>query len=123
MSRVSVDSGYFEVAFWGLVIFGAGLGTGSVAGSIASLGGVAEQDSGVASGVQNASFQIGGALGIAVVAAVSSAGASTAGYRITFLSCWAFVAIGLTGTALVADRKRSPEGLPADLADSSTSNR
>ena len=36
-----VDSGYFELAFWGLTIFGAGLGAGTVAGSIAALSDVA----------------------------------------------------------------------------------
>ena len=30
MSRLTVDSGYFELAFWGLTIFGAGLGAGTV---------------------------------------------------------------------------------------------
>ena len=108
MSQLSVDSGYFELAFWGLTIFGAGLGAGSVAGAIAALSDVAEQDSGVASGLQNASFQIGGAVGIAILSAVaigqttgSSPGQLVEGYRVAFAACWAFVAVGLVGTALL----------------------
>ena len=41
MTRLTVDSGYFELAFWGLTIFGAGLGAGTVAGAIAALSDVA----------------------------------------------------------------------------------
>jgi predicted MFS family arabinose efflux permease len=111
MSRVAVDSGYFEVAFWGLTIFGAGLGAGCVAGAIAALSDVAGEDAGVASGLQNACFQIGGALGIAVLSAVavanttgSSPVAMTDGYRVAFAACWAFVAVGLIGTSLLVTR-------------------
>jgi EmrB/QacA subfamily drug resistance transporter len=113
LTRLTVDSGYFELAFWGLLVFGAGLGAGTVAGSITALSGVAEHDSGVASGVQNGSFQIGGALGIAVLSAVSvaySTGASavglTAGYRVAFAACWAFIAVGLAGTGVLISEKR-----------------
>ena len=113
LSQLTVDSGYFERAFWGLLVFGAGLGAGTVAGSTTALSGVAEHDSGVASGVQNASFQIGGALGIAVLSAVSvahSTGTSavglTAGYRVAFATCWAFIAVGLAGTGMLISEKR-----------------
>ncbi|MGW7682422.1 MFS transporter [Kribbella sp. NPDC054772] len=108
MTRLTVDSGYFELAFWGLTIFGAGLGAGSVAGSIASLSDVAGEDAGVASGLQNASFQIGGAVGVAAVSAVATANTSgsaptalTHGYRIAFATVWLFIAIGLAGCLLV----------------------
>ncbi|HEX7428393.1 MAG TPA: MFS transporter, partial [Mycobacterium sp.] len=51
----------------GLVIFGVGLGAGTVAGQIAALSGVSERHSGVASGISTAAFQIGGAVGVAVL--------------------------------------------------------
>ena len=108
MARLTVTSGYFELAFWGLTIFGAGLGAGTVAGSIASLSDVAGDDAGVASGLQNASFQIGGAVGVAVVSAVATASTSGStpvalshGYRIAFATVWVFIAIGLAGCLLV----------------------
>jgi EmrB/QacA subfamily drug resistance transporter len=116
MTQLTVHSGYFELAFWGLTIFGAGLGAGTVAGSIASLSDVAGEDSGVASGLQSASFQIGGAVGIAVLSAIATASttgstpaALTHGYRIAFLAVWACIAVGVTGCGLLVSRRR-----PAD---------
>ncbi|MEV6266091.1 MFS transporter [Kribbella sp. NPDC051936] len=108
MTRLTVTSGYFELAFWGLTIFGAGLGAGTVAGSIASLSDAAGEDAGVASGLQNASFQIGGAVGVAAVSAVATASTSgttpialTHGYRVAFAGVWVFLAIGFAGCALI----------------------
>ncbi|TCC52746.1 MFS transporter [Kribbella capetownensis] len=117
MCRVTVDSGYFELAFWGLTIFGAGLGAGTVAGAIAALSDVAGEDSGVASGLQSASFQIGGAVGVAVLSAVATAAttgttpiALTHGYRIAFLAVWSFIVLGLAGCGLLVSRKQSTQG-------------
>ncbi len=111
MSRLTVDSGYFELAFWGLTIFGAGLGAGCVAAAIASLSDVAGEDAGVASGLQNACFQIGGALGIALLSAVAVANttgpspvALVGGYRVAFAACWGFIAVGMVGTSLLVTR-------------------
>jgi EmrB/QacA subfamily drug resistance transporter len=124
LSRSTVGSGYFEVAFWGLAIFGAGLGAGTVAASISALSDVSGEDAGVASGLQSASFQIGGAVGIAVLSAVAAANTSgttpvalTSGYRIAYLTCWTFVTIGLVGTGLLLHRKRAsaPEPEPVTL--------
>ncbi|MFI6679927.1 MFS transporter [Kribbella sp. NPDC050470] len=116
MTQLTVQSGYFELAFWGLTIFGAGLGAGTVAGSIASLSDVAGEDSGVASGLQSASFQIGGAVGIAALSAVAAASttgstptALTHGYRIAFWAVWACLAVGVAGCAVLLSRKRPVE--------------
>ncbi len=116
MTRLTVHSGYFELAFWGLTIFGAGLGAGTVAGSIASLSDVQGEDSGVASGLQNASFQIGGAVGIAALSAVAIASttgstptALTHGYRVAFLAVWVPIAIGLAGCGLLLSRNNPVE--------------
>lgn len=113
MTQLTVHSGYFELAFWGLTIFGAGLGAGTVAGSIASLSDVAGEDSGVASGLQSASFQIGGAVGIAAlsaVAATSTTGSTptalTQGYRVAFWAVWIAIALGIAGCGLLLSRKR-----------------
>jgi EmrB/QacA subfamily drug resistance transporter len=126
MSRLTADSGYFETAFWGLTIFGAGLGAGSVAGAIAALSDVPGEDSGIASGLQNASFQIGGAVGIAVLSAVAighTSGSSPAelvhGYRAAFTGCWAFIAVGLLGTALLAKRSADRPQLATEVASHS----
>ncbi|PLP59270.1 MFS transporter [Mesorhizobium loti] len=87
----------------GLVIFGPGIGAAVVSGSIAALSDVAESDSGLASGINSAAFQLGGALGVAVVAtvALSWSGGSdaiadlTTGYQAGFLACAVLAGIGL----------------------------
>ncbi|MEV0644768.1 MFS transporter [Phytomonospora sp. NPDC050363] len=53
-----------------LALFGTGLGATSVASASAALSGVAPADAGVASGLNTAAFQIGGALGVAAAASV-----------------------------------------------------
>jgi len=114
MTQLTVTSGYFELAFWGLLIFGAGLGAGTVAGSIVSLSDIDSADSGVASGLQNASFQIGGAIGVAVLAAVATASTSgvtpaalTHGYRVAFGAVWLCIALGLAGCGLLLSNRRT----------------
>jgi EmrB/QacA subfamily drug resistance transporter len=79
LSLVSVDGSYLGDIFLGLLLFGPGLGAAYVAGSIGSLAGIAEADAGLASGLNNSSFQIGGAVGVAILStvAVSHAGGAT----------------------------------------------
>jgi MFS family permease len=57
--------------FFGLLVFGLGVGLAFVTASIAALAGVPERESGVASGLSNTSFQIGAALGVAIVTTVA----------------------------------------------------
>ena len=46
--------------FFGLLVFGPGVGLAFVTASIAALAGVAEKEAGLASGLSNTAFQIGG---------------------------------------------------------------
>jgi MFS family permease len=55
----------------GLLVFGLGMGGAFVAGSIASLTGAGEQESGVAAGLQSTSFGVGTALGVALLSTVA----------------------------------------------------
>jgi EmrB/QacA subfamily drug resistance transporter len=73
LTQVSVDGSYFGDVFLGLLLFGAGLGATFVAAQIAGLSGVAEQESGLAAGLVDSSFNIGSALGIAVLSSVAIA--------------------------------------------------
>jgi predicted MFS family arabinose efflux permease len=114
LAGVPVDGRFVRDLFPGLLVFGPGLGACAVAGSIAALTGVGERESGVASGINTAAFQIGGAFGVAVVTsvAVSCTGGPglaglTAGYRAAFTACAVLAAIGL-GCALALLRR--PEG-------------
>jgi EmrB/QacA subfamily drug resistance transporter len=128
LTQVSVGGSYLGDIFLGLLIFGPGLGAGYVAGSIASLAGVAHAEAGLASGLNNASFQIGGAVGVAILStvAVSQAdgveplAALTNGFQSAFATAIAFAALGLLVAVLLLGRLSAPipEAEPAvDRAD------
>jgi hypothetical protein len=71
LTQVSVGGSYFGDIFFGLLVFGPGVGLAFVTASIAALAGVPEHESGLASGLSNTAFQIGAALGVAIVTTVS----------------------------------------------------
>jgi EmrB/QacA subfamily drug resistance transporter len=71
LTQVSAGGSYFGDIFFGLLVFGPGVGLAFVTASIAALAGVAEHESGLASGLSNTSFQIGAALGVAIVSTVA----------------------------------------------------
>ncbi|HEX4520712.1 MAG TPA: MFS transporter [Gaiellaceae bacterium] len=71
LTQVSVNGTYFGDIFFGLLVFGPGVGFAFVTASIAALHGVADHEAGLASGLSNTSFQIGAALGVAIVSTVS----------------------------------------------------
>ena len=116
LTQVSVGGSYLGDVFFGLLIFGPGLGAGYVAGSIASLAGVAETEAGLASGLNNTSFQIGGAVGVAILSTVALSEAEgtgqlaalTNGYQAAFTTAIAFAAMGLLTALLLLGRLRAP---------------
>ena len=71
LTQVSVDGNYLDDMFFGLLIFGTGLGFAFVASQIAALAGIAEEESGLAAGLVDTSFNIGGAIGIATLTTVA----------------------------------------------------
>ena len=115
MTRISADGSFVGDILLGLLLFGPGLGAGFVTGSVASLTGVAEQDAGLASGLNTASFHIGGALGIAIlttVAVTQAAGptpgaAMTTGFAAAYAAAIAFTAFGFVAGLVVLDRRRA----------------
>jgi predicted MFS family arabinose efflux permease len=112
LTQVSVDGSYFGDIFLGLLVFGPGLGAVYVAGSIGSLAGIAEADAGLASGLNNSSFQIGGAVGVAILStvAVSHArgadplAALTNGFQAAFAAAIIFAALGLLAAIALLGR-------------------
>jgi hypothetical protein len=116
LSQVTVEGSYLGDIFFGLLLFGPGLGATYVAASIASLAGVAETDAGLASGLNNSSFQIGGAVGVAVVStiAVSEAhgadplAALTNGFQSAFAVAIVFAAAGVVAATVLLGRLRMP---------------
>jgi len=120
LTQVSVGGSYLGDLLFALVILGPGIGAAYVAGSIASLTGVAETDAGLASGLSNASFQIGGAVGVAILSTVAVSGAHgpdplaalTAGYQSAFAVAIAVAALGMVAASLLLGRTRE-SGLEA----------
>ena len=121
LSQVSVEGSYLGDMFLGLLAFGPGLGAAYVAGSIASLAGVAEADAGLASGLDNSSFQIGGAVGVAIVSSVTVSQAHgaeplvalTNGLQSAFAAAIAFAVIGLLVAIALLGKLRAPAAGPA----------
>jgi len=115
LARVPADGSYWPYLFFGLLVFGAGLGSAFVAAQIAALTGAAEEESGLAAGLADSSFNIGSALGIATLSSVAVAragpgagpAAMTEGFQAAFAAA---VAIALLGAvlALLLFRRRAP---------------
>jgi MFS family permease len=97
-----------------LLVFGLGMGCAFVSGTIGSLRDVAEQDSGIAAGIQNVSFSLGTTLGVAILSAVSAAvihssqpggrdstSVLISGYRTAFICGALLGALGLAASAAV----------------------
>jgi EmrB/QacA subfamily drug resistance transporter len=79
LTQVSVGGSYFGDIFLGLLVFGPGVGLTFVTATVAALAGVAEHESGLASGLNNTAFQIGAALGVAVATTVAVSSSAHAG--------------------------------------------
>jgi EmrB/QacA subfamily drug resistance transporter len=72
LTQISTDGSYWSDLFIPFLLIGVGIGFSFVPISIAALGGIEQQEAGLASGLINTSQQIGGALGLAILATVSS---------------------------------------------------
>lgn len=120
LSQVSVGGSYFGDIFFGLLLFGPGIGFSFVTLSIAALAGVEEREAGLASGLNNTAFQIGGAIGTAIVSTVAVSAtndfiaengngdgllALTEGFQSAFLACAVLCAIGLVLAVALLGRK------------------
>ena len=123
LTQVSVDGSYLEDIFLGLLVFGPGLGAAYVAGSIGSLAGVAESDAGLASGLNNSSFQIGGAVGVAILSTVALSEADgsdplaalTNGFQSAFAVAIIFAVVGLLAAVALLGKLRVP--MPGSSAE------
>ena len=121
LTRVSVPGSYFPVIFLGLLLCGVGIGLAFVTSTVAALAGVADHESGLASGLSNTALQIGSALGVAIVATVAvsrshdyqatnapanPAVALTEGFQSAFVACAVLAAIGMALALLLLGRPR-----------------
>jgi EmrB/QacA subfamily drug resistance transporter len=121
LTQVSVGGGYFGDIFFGLLVVGPGIGLAFVTATVAALAGVAEHESGLASGLNNTALQIGGALGVAIVTTVAvsrsedylaaNAGANplvvlNEGFQSAFVACVVLAGIGMALALLLLGRPR-----------------
>jgi EmrB/QacA subfamily drug resistance transporter len=121
LTQASVGGTYLGDIFFGLLVFGAGIGPAFATATIAALAGVAEREAGVASGISNTAFQLGGALGVAIVSTVAvsrsedylatNEGANplvvlTEGFQSAFVACVVLAAIGVALALLLLGRQR-----------------
>jgi predicted MFS family arabinose efflux permease len=129
LTQLSANGNYLDDIFLGLLIFGAGLGAAFVASQIAALTDVADRESGLAAGLVDSSFNVGGALGLAILSTVAVArtdavagGASprvqamTEGFQAAFLVAVGFALLGLL--AALALLPRSTASAQPELASS-----
>ncbi len=108
LTGISPSGSYWIELFPGLVLFGLGLGMGTMVASVAAMTGVESEHFGIASGVNTAAFQVGGALGSAIVATVlvetaSSASSPTDPLAAGMVACVVFSALAI-GAAFLQGR-------------------
>jgi hypothetical protein len=70
--RLEPDSTYLGVVFPSLALVALGMGAAFVSLTSSAVAGVPHEDSGIASALLNAGQQVGGALGLAILTAVST---------------------------------------------------
>jgi EmrB/QacA subfamily drug resistance transporter len=132
LTQVSVGGSYFGDIFFGLLVFGPGVGLAFVTASIAALAGVPDRESGLASGLSNTNFQVGAALGVAIVTSVAvsrtddylatNGGAQrlvalTEGFQSAFFAVAILAGIGVALALLLLGR---PRGVPQEQLEPST---
>jgi predicted MFS family arabinose efflux permease len=108
ISRLGIDSSYWTHIFPAFIIMGFGFGMSFVSITVASTSGVPADKSGLASGLVNTSQQVGGALGLAILAVIANTATTVAlstgqsiaeatvhGYQQAFLTSTVLVVIAL----------------------------
>jgi len=136
LTQISFPGNYVDDMLLGMVVFGPGLGAGFTAAAIASLTGLAEQDAGLGSGLNNASFHIGGALGIGIVSTVAVSQAAgpnplaalTEGFQAAFAASIIFSLFGAVVALLLHGRRTAlraagSPGRPLQAKPSSSKDR
>ncbi|MGN7190261.1 MFS transporter [Curtobacterium sp. MCBA15_004] len=109
LTRVSADGSYWTDVLPGLVVMGAGMAAIFVPAQNMALSRVRPEDAGAAAAAANATNQIGGAVGLAVLTnlyvahagAGRSAGALVAGYDAVFLGAAVVMAIAVVAAVVL----------------------
>jgi EmrB/QacA subfamily drug resistance transporter len=135
LTQVSVGGSYLGDIFFGLLVVGPGIGLAFVTATVAALAGIADEESGLASGLSNTALQIGAALGVAIATTVAvsrsedylsaNEGASplvvlNEGFQSAFLACVVLAGIGVALALLLLGRPRETpqeqiDGVPVPI--------
>jgi hypothetical protein len=129
-ARAPVDGTFVVDVLPAMVLLGIGAGIAFNPMLLAAMNDVDPKDSGLASGVVNTSFMMGGALGLAVLASIAAArtagvqdgggedaAALNAGYQLAFAIGAAFAAgTGLLGWFGLRDSSSAPHGQAAGVS-------
>jgi MFS family permease len=127
LARTPVDGNYWIDVFPSMCLLGFGAGIAFNPVLLAAMSDVKPEQSGLASGIVNTSFMMGGALGLAVLASLaasrhdtllgegrSDAAALTGGYHLSFLVGALFAIAAAALGALVLRTVLQPEGAHGD---------
>nr|CTQ98750.1 transmembrane efflux protein [Kibdelosporangium sp. MJ126-NF4] len=100
LTRVPADADYLTDLLPSFLLVGLGFGLCGPPLQIGALSGVAESDSGVASGLIETMREIGGAAGVAAVSTVLVAGTGLGGFHIAFVAVGVLVGLGAVTAAI-----------------------
>jgi EmrB/QacA subfamily drug resistance transporter len=109
-----VHVGYLSLIFPGMVLVGIGIGIAFPCVMDFAMSTATPNDSGLISGLVNTTAEVGGALGLAVIAAT----AAIEGYRVAFVLCTICIAIGAVIAAVTTPRKASAARLVVSSLES-----
>jgi hypothetical protein len=128
-TQAPVGGGYATHVFPVMILLGAGAGSAFPALMTLAMSGATQSDAGLASGLVNTSMQVGGALGLAVLATLSAtrtddlrasghsaASALTGGYHLAFLIGAALIAAAIAVAVTVLQPERRAAGALATEA-------
>jgi EmrB/QacA subfamily drug resistance transporter len=129
LARTPIDANYVVDLLPSMILIGLGAGLGFPSLMTLAMSGVSESDSGLASGLVNTSVQVGGAIGLAILATFATertdglladgepaAEALNSGYHLAYLIGAALVLVAIA-IAFITLRVRIPELAPEPVAE------
>jgi MFS family permease len=136
LARAPVDGHYLEDVLPSMILLGFGAGAALNPLLLAAMGDVEPREAGLASGIVNTSFMMGGALGLAILASVAASrtnhlladgtahlAALVGGYRVAFIIGAGFAALAAVVSAkmlragAIADAMQTVDDAHAQTAD------
>jgi EmrB/QacA subfamily drug resistance transporter len=123
LSRVGANDAYLVHVLGPLILVGLGFGTSFVPMTLSATAGVPPHEAGLAAGLINTTRQVGGALGLAIMATVASSisardthrsidAALTSGYRAAFVIAGCGAIVGALLAALLPKHTMTPQPQP-----------